>query len=1168
MPDNISPQKFVSYDTSPLGVFLHDFLKELKKIKKTYPSIKNDRGSTYIKLIEIFTDLVHSNLSSFSRGKVPEALRLSGAAVSFAASYQYSIAPLIQSLAPEDLFYLKCIDFCAQLLPMSNENMLDFHTIKVMLELQKAEFFQFENANIKLNKSLTPNEKDALVNSMMQKIESHRQLDEDQSHIDTTLLFIDLFLDRIPKDPAFFALLEVLTTLLAKLPEEFPQLVPFLTPQFLPLLFKSLSSLTATITMLLDLFTTQKVDNFIENIEVLSEKKYQYKVIYKQKDINDDIVDFYEDYRLTNQMIPLVLSMWRRYYLLKLAKKDEQCERRMALFQQIEQQEIVKNTLLQQQVMQKQHEMQEELEAVVAPLLDFSLPVNIENIKTYLSTYQLLSAYLKKHSENTLKQFPLAIPTSNISELKCFIPEKELSRCICNAQRHQDTLAARIKEKYGIDDFVTLDLDKSDTQKNIEYKIAHNNDMLQKLRALQENTSKDKDNIFAYLQMLNLDSKEKQDIDACFTIFYSNDYEKKESEFINALTHLNARRDEYLRIEQLSKLSPAALKAECEAVEKHIAELESSKPSNIDVLKQTIRKINDTVSANHANVSRSVFRGITRGLSRFKRTVSFTEAQKEPVAIEKVAEQDEATTTGVSKGVFRGITRRLSRVKSVFRRTEPTKESVVIQKNEEKNEAVTTTHSTRELADPLLQVLQHQKTALDYLYRLSLVFNRIEQQANKISSNILPKMEKLDLIYQADQELLNIIKEINSAEYQQFLEALRQQHQLLADSTKYPAVLKLLKQQYQLLIDTKKHILVIDNIQKQHQASMEKLVAWFCKLAMNQYTALDQQHTQMLMEYSELRTKMLQKNVDVYSQQIKEICDKTQHFEALLSNMRRYFEHPLLAESLKTNISSLALPFSVQTLQAMASRHQMIAARIQLLINATPSSSRYSMSQLQTQLAHYIETGNNLDAIIQWMDVNQPAVRHVRFKTIWHQTHIDFWDKKYDSRAYILSDPSVTDGHPELVLADKYKSELEHLQKNNPPCAQLLNNLMQILIDMRHMPHLNTDEKEAISTFTYACMQDLAMFVDNKISFEHFQKKFLTRLHSQDELMQQKNTQEIWRYWVANLLIGLLTVGIALAAQWTYTRVSEGRGTLFFAKTQKEQYIQNMERHLQNGMKP
>ncbi len=76
-------------------------------------------------------------------------------------------------------------------------------------------------------------------------------------------------------------------------------------------------------------------------------------------------------------------------------------------------------------------------------------------------------------------------------------------------------------------------------------------------------------------------------------------------------------------------------------------------------------------------------------------------------------------------------------------------------------------------------------------------------------------------------------------------------------------------------------------------------------------------------------------------------------------------------------------------------------------------------------------------------------------------------------------------------------------------------------------------------------------------NYEQFKEHFIARLHSEDDLMCKHRAA--WKANLANFAIGVVTLGIALGIKLAISKHSEGRFTLFFDKTKRQQKISAIE---------
>ena len=72
--------------------------------------------------------------------------------------------------------------------------------------------------------------------------------------------------------------------------------------------------------------------------------------------------------------------------------------------------------------------------------------------------------------------------------------------------------------------------------------------------------------------------------------------------------------------------------------------------------------------------------------------------------------------------------------------------------------------------------------------------------------------------------------------------------------------------------------------------------------------------------------------------------------------------------------------------------------------------------------------------------------------------------------------------------------------------------------------------------------------------FDAFKARFIARLHSHDDVLSQRTNGQ-WKPIVANILIALATVGIALVIKAAYSKVKTGRVLGFFSETEGQRQV-------------
>ena len=75
-------------------------------------------------------------------------------------------------------------------------------------------------------------------------------------------------------------------------------------------------------------------------------------------------------------------------------------------------------------------------------------------------------------------------------------------------------------------------------------------------------------------------------------------------------------------------------------------------------------------------------------------------------------------------------------------------------------------------------------------------------------------------------------------------------------------------------------------------------------------------------------------------------------------------------------------------------------------------------------------------------------------------------------------------------------------------------------------------------------------------SLSHFSDKFIARLHSADDVMNQQTS---WKTIVANVAAAVLTLGIALGVKLAHSKITEGRAHLFFSQNTGEKTVAQLE---------
>jgi hypothetical protein len=140
---------------------------------------------------------------------------------------------------------------------------------------------------------------------------------------------------------------------------------------------------------------------------------------------------------------------------------------------------------------------------------------------------------------------------------------------------------------------------------------------------------------------------------------------------------------------------------------------------------------------------------------------------------------------------------------------------------------------------------------------------------------------------------------------------------------------------------------------------------------------------------------------------------------------------------------------------------------------------------------------------------------------------------------------------------------------NHPKYVNTIKGLYQQIAHLhdyaKHLP--NKSDSIIVSNLAKKLRNDIDRFVcahpdtlPQKNHYEQFKEKFITRLHSENETMNKHRAA--WKPLLANIVIGLLTVGIALGIKLLHSKLNTGHSSLFFANTHRQEKLLAMETSL------
>lgn len=143
--------------------------------------------------------------------------------------------------------------------------------------------------------------------------------------------------------------------------------------------------------------------------------------------------------------------------------------------------------------------------------------------------------------------------------------------------------------------------------------------------------------------------------------------------------------------------------------------------------------------------------------------------------------------------------------------------------------------------------------------------------------------------------------------------------------------------------------------------------------------------------------------------------------------------------------------------------------------------------------------------------------------------------------------------------------------------VQNINNLYERIAHMREYGEkLDTEGNTCgidVSKLADQLQTDVDHFVlahkdasPNKASYTSFKTQFTARLHSQDDEMSKH--REAWKPILANICIGIVSLGIAIGFKLIISKLSTGRASLFFDETARQEKIQSIDKSLQTLAAP
>ena len=282
------------------------------------------------------------------------------------------------------------------------------------------------------------------------------------------------------------------------------------------------------------------------------------------------------------------------------------------------------------------------------------------------------------------------------------------------------------------------------------------------------------------------------------------------------------------------------------------------------------------------------------------------------------------------------------------------------------------------------------------------------------------------------------------------------------------------------------------------------------------------------------REKMIQeceKNILEEGRRIEQ--EEQQRIEALALEARTALITPLIT--------------SLEQYQAQRNAHYQLKDK---LASEDKRQRTVVIAFLRTRLQEYLQSGEDdrKSAALYRVDCGLHDFPGIKLKPVLNKI-------KFELLSFGVTVTAIPEGY---VGVDSIPADY------NPALRSAIADLYGKLDHMLTYGQTHHDQQTVID-LEIALREDLDRFViDNKTQaptaavFDAFKARFTARLHSYDDVLGQR-TSDQWKPIVANILIALATVGIALVIKAAYSKVKTGRVLGFFSETEGQRQVNAIE---------
>lgn len=219
------------------------------------------------------------------------------------------------------------------------------------------------------------------------------------------------------------------------------------------------------------------------------------------------------------------------------------------------------------------------------------------------------------------------------------------------------------------------------------------------------------------------------------------------------------------------------------------------------------------------------------------------------------------------------------------------------------------------------------------------------------------------------------------------------------------------------------------------------------------------------------------------------------------------------------------------------------------------------IANIKDELANYIVSGDNA-SVSALIEAHKKRFPGIHFQTILNKITVELFDlsqkvpQNYNQEHPVNIDVIARHQQALEILLSK-----KAVQSNY---VMAIDKLFALINDM-------AEKWPETKRLTDKLRQDIDCFVishpstipDEK-AYNQFTALFTARLHSEDDELSRHRAA--WKANFANIMIGVFTLGIALGIKLVHSKWSEGRYSLFFDKTRRQQQIASMEEIVEQSM--